>query len=140
MILFFLWLLTTGWIHSDAGNVEAKENYWTGIFLGVGIAAAIIWMLIPIFIIGMLLFLIASGAVFIAYLRHRDTLVMDYDRILTTDGIRELFGTRENKLEELKKQVEDGEAEVVKWKASKKENVEARVKELLERSEKFHWD
>jgi hypothetical protein len=44
------------------------------------------------------------------------------------------------KLEDLKKQVESSEAEVEKWKASKDERVEARLKELLERSEKFRWD
>jgi len=44
------------------------------------------------------------------------------------------------RLEELKKQVEKSEAEVEAWKASKDEKVEARVKELIERSEKFHWD
>ncbi len=44
------------------------------------------------------------------------------------------------RLEDLKKQVESSEAEVEKWKASKDEKVETRLKELLERSEKFHWD
>ena len=103
LTLFFLWLLATGWIYSDASDVETKESYWTGIFLGVGVAAAIIWMFIPIFIIGMFLFLIAPGAVLITYVRHRDTLVMDYDRVLTTDHIKEIFGNGENKLEELKR-------------------------------------
>lgn len=44
------------------------------------------------------------------------------------------------RLEELKKQVERSEAEVKTWKMSKDEKVEARLNELLERSEKFRWD
>jgi len=45
-----------------------------------------------------------------------------------------------NKLEDLKRQVEDSEVEVEKWKASKDERVKTRLKELLERTEEFQWD
>lgn len=44
------------------------------------------------------------------------------------------------KLERLKEQVKDSEVEVDKWKASKDEKVKERVKELIGRTEKFHWD
>ena len=44
------------------------------------------------------------------------------------------------KLEKLKKQVEESEAEAEKWEATKDEKVQSRLKELLERSEKFRWD
>jgi hypothetical protein len=44
------------------------------------------------------------------------------------------------KLEKLKKQVEESEAEAEKWEATKDEKVESRLKELIERSEKFRWD
>lgn len=44
------------------------------------------------------------------------------------------------KLERLKKDVENSEAEAGKWKASKEEKVAERLKELLEKTEKFYWD
>jgi hypothetical protein len=44
------------------------------------------------------------------------------------------------KLEKLKQQVEQSEAEAKKWEDTKEEKVQTRVKELIERSEKFHWD
>jgi hypothetical protein len=44
------------------------------------------------------------------------------------------------RLEDLKKQVKDSEKEVEQWKASKDKEVDARVKELLSQTEKFHWD
>jgi hypothetical protein len=44
------------------------------------------------------------------------------------------------RLEDLKKQVKESEKEVEQWKASKDKEVDARVKELLNQTEQFHWD
>jgi hypothetical protein len=45
-----------------------------------------------------------------------------------------------DKLEDLKKQIQASQDDVEKWKASKTEKVEARLKELLKPTEEFHWD
>ncbi len=102
LVLFFLLPPLVTWVYSDAKAVETKEVYWTGIVLGAGAAAVIIWLVIPIFIIGMLLYLIAVGAVSVAYVKHRDTMVMDYDRILTAEYFKSLFTSEEKKVEALK--------------------------------------
>jgi hypothetical protein len=44
------------------------------------------------------------------------------------------------RLEDLKKRVKDSEKELEQWKTSKDKEVDARVKELLGQTEKFHWD
>ncbi len=100
---FYLWLLLLDWVYSDAQAVETNETYWTGIVLGAGAAAVIIWMVIPIFIIGMLLLILAVGATSLTYVRHRNTMVMDYDRVLTPDHFKELFVNKEKKLDALKR-------------------------------------
>ncbi len=100
---FFLWLLLLGWVYSDAKAVETKEVSWTGLVLGAGAASAIIWMVIPVFIIGMLLFLIAVAATSLTYVKHRNTRVMDYDRVLTAEYFKELLVNKEKKLEALKR-------------------------------------
>jgi len=101
--LFFLWLLLVGWIYRDAKDVETNETYWTAIVFGAGAATVIIWMVIPVFIVGMLLFLIAAGATAITYIKHRDSIVMDYDRVLSLDYFKQMFGGTESRLEELKR-------------------------------------
>ena len=47
-----------------------------------------------------------------------------------------------NRLEKLKKEVEQREAEVEKWKDAKfkNESVKARLEELVSGAEKFQWD
>ena len=102
LILFFAWLPLLTWVHEDAKAVETKEVFWTSIVLGAGAAAVIIWLVVPIFIVGMLLYMIAVGAISLAYVKHRNARVLDFDRVLTAEHIKSLFVSEEKKLEALK--------------------------------------
>ena len=98
LLLFFLWLLLIMWVYRDATTVGTKEDFWTAIVFGTGAAAAIIWLVMPLFIIGMLFYLIAVGASSISYMMHRDTKVPDFQRILTTAHIKGLFTSKKRSL------------------------------------------
>ena len=102
LILFFAWLPLISWVHNDARTVETNDVFWTGIILGAGAVGAIIWLLIPIFIIGTLFFLMAVGATSLAYVKHRNSRVLDFDKVLTVDHIKNLLVSKEKKLEALK--------------------------------------
>ncbi len=96
--LFLLWLLLVSWVYRDALAIETQEDLWTGIVFGTGAAATIIWLVVPLFIIGVVFYLIAVGAVAIVYVTHRNARVMDYDRILTAEHIKGLFVSEEKRL------------------------------------------
>lgn len=98
LALFFAWLPLIGWVQHDAKVLEAKEGLWTGLVLGVGAAAAIIWLVIPVYIGGMLFYMISVGSVALAYVKHRNGRVLDYDRVLTADHIKSLFVSKEKKM------------------------------------------
>ena len=102
LVLFFLWLLLLTWVHRDAGAVGTRETFWTAIVLGTGAVAAIIWLVVPLFIIGMLFYLIVIAAVSIGYVMHRNARVTDFDRVLTAEHIKSLFVNEANKLDTLK--------------------------------------
>jgi len=102
LIIFFAWLPLVGWVHYDSKTVETNNVFWTGIILGAGAAGAIIWLLVPIFIVGMLFYLIAVGAISLAYVKHRNARVLDFDKVLTIDHIKNLLVSKEKKLEALK--------------------------------------
>ncbi len=102
LVLFFAWLPLIGWVQQDARVLETREGLWTGLVLGVGAAAAIIWLVIPVYIGGMLFYLVAVGAVALAYVKHRNGRVLDYDRVLTIDHIKSLFVSKEKKMDALK--------------------------------------
>jgi len=102
LILFFLWLPVVNWVYKDASSVGTRQVFWTGIVFGAGAVGAIAWLLIPIFIIGMLFYIIAVAVGSLSYVMHRNTRVMDFDRVLTAEHIRSLFTKEEEKLEALK--------------------------------------
>jgi type II secretory ATPase GspE/PulE/Tfp pilus assembly ATPase PilB-like protein len=102
IIVFFGWLPLVGWIHYDAKTVETNDVFWTSIILGAGAAGAIIWLLIPIYLVGMLFYLIAVGAISLAYVKHRNTRVLDFDKVLTADHLKNVLVSKEKKLEALK--------------------------------------
>ena len=102
LVMFFGWLPLLTWVFQDAKAIETKEVFWTGIVLGAGAAGTIIWLVTPVFIAGMLIYLIVVGATSLAYVKHRNSMVMDFDKVLTVDHIKNLLVSKEKKLAKLK--------------------------------------
>ncbi|MHC4647095.1 MAG: GspE/PulE family protein [Planctomycetota bacterium] len=100
--LFFAWVWLVTWAHQDAKAVEAEVNLWTGVLFAAGAVAAILWLVIPLFLIGAVLYLVAVGATAVGYVIHRNARVMDYDRILTSEHIKGLFAGKQAKLDAMK--------------------------------------
>ncbi|MHC4260116.1 MAG: GspE/PulE family protein [Planctomycetota bacterium] len=90
-------LLLITWVYHDARTVETKEDLWTGVVFGTVAATTTIWLLVPVFVVGLVLYLIAVAAVSLIYVSHRNARVMDFDRVLTPDHIRSLLGGKEKK-------------------------------------------
>jgi len=101
LAMFFLWLPLVVWVYNDARSLDANEAMWTGVLLGCGALGLISWTLIPIFLIGMLVYLLLVGGVSLAYVKHRNARVMDFDRVLTVDHIKGLFVSQEKKMGDL---------------------------------------
>lgn len=96
--LFLLWPLFVGWAHRDAKAVDTNIPLWIGVVLGAGAVGILLWWLIPIFIAGLLAYVLTLGGVALAYVKHRNTRVLDFDRILTVDHIKSLVA-KSDKLE-----------------------------------------
>ncbi|HSV99583.1 MAG TPA: ATPase, T2SS/T4P/T4SS family [Sedimentisphaerales bacterium] len=92
---YFPWLLLLGWAHKDAKAVETSVPMWIGILLGAGVLAILVWWLIPLFIVGVLAYALLVGGAALAYVKHRNTHVLDFDKILTIDHIKSLFAHSE---------------------------------------------
>jgi len=102
IVFFFLWLPLVVWVHNDAAALETKHTFWTGIVLGAGAAGLLIWQLVPIFLVGMLVYILGVAGTSLAYVKHRNTRVMDFDRVLTVEHLKSLLVSKEKKIEELK--------------------------------------
>jgi type II secretory ATPase GspE/PulE/Tfp pilus assembly ATPase PilB-like protein len=102
LIMFFAWIPLLTWVFHDAKGVESKEVFWTATILGAGAIGVIIWLLTPVFIVGMLLYLIAVGGSSLAYVKHRNSLALDFDKVLTVDHIKSLLESKDKKTAKLK--------------------------------------
>ena len=78
LILFFLWLLLISWVHEDARVTGTNTVLWTAVIFCTAVAAMVIWLAVPVFIIGMLLYLIAVGVGGISYVSHRNSRVLEF--------------------------------------------------------------
>jgi len=101
LALFLLWLPLVGWVYRDALTVETKEVFWTALVFGAGAAAAIIWLLIPLFVIGLLFYAVAVAATSLSYVMHRNARVLDFNRVLTAEHIKGLFVSKQKRLDAL---------------------------------------
>jgi len=95
LILFFLWLPILNWVYKDAIEVGTKEHFWSLVVFSSGAVGALIWLLIPIFIVGLLFFIVSTAVASLAYVSHRNALVLDFERVLTVEHFKKLV-TRQN--------------------------------------------
>jgi type II secretory ATPase GspE/PulE/Tfp pilus assembly ATPase PilB-like protein len=95
---YFPWLMLLGWAHKDAKAVGTNIPLWIGVLLGAGVLAILAWWLIPVFIVGLLAYALLVGGTALVYVKHRNTRVLDFDKILTIDHIRSLVA-KSDKLE-----------------------------------------
>jgi len=91
LILYFGWLYIINWVNKDAEALETKTVFWTSVVFGVWAVAGIVWLLIPVFFIGLAFYLIASGAATLTYVMHRNSLVPEFQRILTIDFFKDFI-------------------------------------------------
>lgn len=88
---YFPWLVLLKWANKDAQAVSTNVPLWIGVLLGVGFLGILIWWLIPLFFVGLLAFAIAAGGTALAYVKHRNTRVLDFDKVLTLSHIKSLL-------------------------------------------------
>jgi type II secretory ATPase GspE/PulE/Tfp pilus assembly ATPase PilB-like protein len=91
LILYFGWLFIINWVYKDAEAIGTKYTFWTGVVFGVWAVAGFIWLLIPIFAIGLAFYIIATGAATISYVMHRNAAVPEFQRVLTADYIKDML-------------------------------------------------
>ncbi|MBL7214957.1 MAG: Flp pilus assembly complex ATPase component TadA [Phycisphaerae bacterium] len=100
VIGFFGWLPLVNWVYVDTQAVRTNTFTWTFAVLCTGFISLLIWLLIPVFFIGLLIYLIATASVLAAYIMNRNARVADFEKVLTADHLRSLFANPVKKIEQ----------------------------------------
>ncbi|MHC4929849.1 MAG: GspE/PulE family protein [Planctomycetota bacterium] len=97
----FGWAPLVHWVFTDSQAVRTNAFTWTVAVVIGGAVALFLWLLIPVFFVGLLLYLIVLGGTAMAYITHRNSRVADFEKILSADHLRGLFVNQEKKIEKV---------------------------------------
>ena len=81
LVLLVPWLMSCPWIHKDSQTVRAPKGLWGSVVLAVGAVAFVIWLLLPYFLAGLLIYVLTMAAVFVSYLAYRNGRVDPSSRV-----------------------------------------------------------
>ncbi len=91
VLLYFAWLRTCRWVHSDCNLMKLPSEMWNPILLACGIAGlAAVWIF-PIFALGFLVFLVLYLAPTLSYVSVRNEQATQDQKVLTPQHIRKLL-------------------------------------------------
>ena len=102
-VMFFAWIPLVNWVHADTQAVRTRTMFWTATIAAAGAVALVVWLLVPMFIIGLLVYIISVGALSLAYVMHRNAKVADFEKVLTAEHIKSLFIDEDKKMEKASK-------------------------------------
>ncbi len=72
VLLIAPWLWACTWINRDTRKVHAVQVMWNGLALGAGGLGVLLWLLLPWYAVGLLLYLALSTATIFSYVSHRN--------------------------------------------------------------------
>ncbi|HKQ49037.1 MAG TPA: ATPase, T2SS/T4P/T4SS family [Phycisphaerae bacterium] len=90
-LCFLLWAHNAAWVEKDLKTIRVPAGMWRALIFGTGVATLALWLLIPLFWIGFLLFAMVFGGAFIGYALFRNKRVAPAQTILTPAHLQRLF-------------------------------------------------
>lgn len=90
-LLFFGWVAFAQWADRDAVRVNTFRSVWNMVSLFVGAVGLALLLLIPVFLAAVAAYVVIVGAFMVAYLIHRNNLVVEEDRVMTAAHIHRLL-------------------------------------------------
>ncbi len=91
IIGFLAWLPLLSWVHQDSQKVRTNVKKWTTIIFAAGTIGLFAWLFMPMFFIGLTLYIIFLGVSSLLYVMHRNSLVDEFQKLFTVQHIKSLF-------------------------------------------------
>ena len=87
---FVAWAPLVKWVFTDSQAVRTNPFVWTLAIALSGIITLFLWLVIPVFFVGLLLHLIVVAGTAMAYVTQRNSKVADFEKVLSADHLRGL--------------------------------------------------
>ena len=91
LVLALPWLYALPWINKDSAKVHLLQAAWSWGALGAGLAGLLLWLLLPLYGVGLAAYLVLAGTSVVGYVVLRNRRVRADARVLTGDHLRKLL-------------------------------------------------
>ena len=85
------WLVACPWVNKDLKKVHGDHVIWNGAILAAGVLGILIWLLMPMYIVGLLVFVVLTASSLGAYVVYRNGRVPPEARVLTGEHLKSIF-------------------------------------------------
>lgn len=86
------WLALCQWVDKDTWRLHYRRYTFNGVLVASGVLGLILWLLIPVFALGLLFYAVLVGTAGGVYTYLRNQLVPEVSRVLTAQHFSRLFG------------------------------------------------
>ncbi len=95
VILAFIlpWLWVATWINKDTVRVHTPQLLWSVLILLSGALSVLIWLVVPLYAVGMAVYVVVTSTVAVAYVVHRNKRVVVTGRVLTAEHLQNFFAS-----------------------------------------------
>jgi len=83
LIFMVPWLWVSPWVYTDAKHVRTHMTAWCLTVLGAGMLGALVWLILPIYVVGLIIYVVLAASALGAYAIYRNGRVEEDERILT---------------------------------------------------------
>ena len=95
-MLFVIWARTTDWVSRDCSSLGLNYDLWNSLVFFPFVLGFLVTLLIPYFFAGYPLLLLCYVVPLGIYIKQRNSMVPDADKVLTPDHIRYLIANAGN--------------------------------------------
>ncbi len=90
LVCIILWAYTSAWVQKDTVRVKVPAGMWVALVFSAGAAALILWLLVPLFWLGLVLYAVLFGTASIIYVVFRNGRVAPGQTVLTLAHIQRI--------------------------------------------------
>ncbi len=90
IVAVVVWAYSAAWSERDLKTLRLPKGLWTAAVFGTGLLTLIIWLLVPVYWLGFLLFLVLYGAAIISYVVFRNKRVPPAQTVLSVAHLQRL--------------------------------------------------
>jgi type II secretory ATPase GspE/PulE/Tfp pilus assembly ATPase PilB-like protein len=90
VLAVLLWAYCSTWVDADTKKVRMPQGLWSGLTFCAGLAANLLWLFLPNFWIGLLMYCVLYGSMLITYVVLRNKRVGPTQTVLTLAHLQRL--------------------------------------------------